>query len=215
MKKQIFMMIASLLVIGLVACGSKTNEENQSPAQEEVEQNDTNANAETETDVLAMLKEPEEDTTCAYCDMTVYMRDHELGMFSTQAITKDGENLFFDDAGCMLNYERMENLDYDQFVRDYNTLDWVKAEDAVLVKANVKTPMNYGYLFFKDEASAQVYVDSHGDIEAAIATWADLDAIASERHEMKMEKMKSGEMGGHDMHEHGHDDHDHSDHMHE
>lgn len=209
MKKIMFMVITSLIAISLVACGGKTNEENQTPSKEaDVEQNETNANTETETEVEAMLKEPEADTKCAYCDMTVYMRDHEMGMFSTQAITKDGENLFFDDAGCMLNYERMENLDYDQYVRDFNTLDWVKAEDAVLVKADLKTPMNYGYLFFKDEASANEYVEKNSDIGAAIATWEDLDSIAAERHKMKMEKMQSGEMGGHEMTDDGHEGHE-------
>ena len=210
MKKLLFMMMTSLFAMMLVACGSTANKEKDAPVKEdEVQQDETNA----EADVEAMLKEPDEDTICAYCDMTVYMRDHEMGMFSTQAITKNGENLFFDDAGCMLNYARMENLEYDQFVRDYNTLDWVKAEDAVLVKADMKTPMNYGYLFFKDEASANEYVEDNSAIGATIATWTDLDAIAAERHEKKMEKMKSGEMNGHDMDGHDHSD-EHSDHMH-
>ena len=40
------------------------------------------------------LQEPKEDTICEMCNMKVYMKDHEMGVFSAQAIKEDGTIAF-------------------------------------------------------------------------------------------------------------------------
>ena len=40
------------------------------------------------------LQEPEEETTCEMCNMKVYMKDHDMGVFSAQAIKEDGTIAF-------------------------------------------------------------------------------------------------------------------------
>lgn len=47
------------------------------------------------------LQEPTEETVCAMCNMKVYTKDHEMGVFSAQAIKADGSIAFYDDIGCL------------------------------------------------------------------------------------------------------------------
>ena len=50
------------------------------------------------------LQEPEENTICEMCNMKVYMKDHEMGVFSAQA-KRRWNHRFYDDIGCLLNAE--------------------------------------------------------------------------------------------------------------
>ncbi|MCC5803599.1 nitrous oxide reductase accessory protein NosL [Rossellomorea vietnamensis] len=190
MKKVWLSSIVVLFLITVAACGTtkekKTEKENETSQQTEEKTDES-----TVTEVA--LAEPDEKTVCEYCNMTVYPKDHDMGAFSAQGISEDGKNYFFDDIGCMLNQERQDDITLDKYVRDYNTDEWVKLEDAVMVKAEIKTPMNYGYAFFKDEEGAQGFIDEQGADKASLASLDEIDEEASHRHMKKMEKMENGE----------------------
>lgn len=182
--------LAAVLMLG--ACGSEetTGEAQASPTQHQT----TNTIEETKTMVHPQLEEPDEDTVCEYCQMTVYIATHELGAFTAQGIKADGSNAFFDDVGCMLNQERVDGEEMDKFVRDYHTLEWIPLEEAVIVKSGLKTPMNYGFAFFSEPQTADAFIQEQGDAEPS--DLAAVDAMSYERHEMRMEKMG-------DSHSHG------------
>ena len=92
----------------------------------------------SECDIDERLQEPTEDTTCYMCNMKVYTRDHEQGLFSAQAILENGEVVFYDDIGCLLSDEYENKVENEKFVRDYHTLNWFKVEDASAVKTDMK-----------------------------------------------------------------------------
>ena len=190
MKKMWLSSILVLLLMTVAACG--TTEEKKTEKEDEKSQQ-TEEKSDESTGSEVALAEPDEKTVCEYCNMTVYPKDQDMGVFSAQGISEDGKNYFFDDIGCMLNQERQDNITLDKYVRDYNTEEWVKLEDAVIVKAEIKTPMNYGYAFFKDEEGAQGFIDEQGSDKVSISSLDDIDEEASHRHMKKMEKMENGE----------------------
>ncbi|MBT2583264.1 nitrous oxide reductase accessory protein NosL [Planococcus sp. ISL-109] len=192
------LVITGVLVLG--ACGSTEEAEVVSESPETQQAAEENEIAAEQAAVIDRLEEPDEDTICEYCQMTVYDATHELGAFTAQGIKADGSNAFFDDIGCMLNQERVDAEEMEKFVRDYETLEWIPFEQAVIVKSGLKTPMNYGFAFFKDQAAAEAFIAEQGDAE--LSDFAAVDVMSHERHEMRMEKMGEGN---------SHDSHDHSD----
>ncbi len=191
MKKQLGLIVISAALL-LAACGqdnAKTTDSKKTTA-EKTEQTTKTA---TYNKVNSKLQEPTEDTKCAFCNMKVYEANHEMGAFSAQAIKEDGSTIFFDDIGCMLNQERKDKVQYDKYVRDYDSKEWLKLGDAVIVKAAIKTPMNYGYAFFKDEESANSFIKKHDG--AKIVKISDVDGVANERYKKKMQKMKNNDSG--------------------
>ncbi|WP_102693803.1 nitrous oxide reductase accessory protein NosL [Rummeliibacillus pycnus] len=187
MKKQLgTVLIITTLLLG--ACGQNsaktTNQQTTEQTTEQTAGQATNAS----NAVDKRLKEPTKDTVCEFCNMKVFDAKQELGAFTAQAIKKDGSTIFFDDIGCMLNQERKDKVTYEKFVRDYNSKDWFKLDDAIIVKADIKTPMNYGYAFFKDQKSADAFMKEHKD--AQVVQVSDIDEVAHKRYEMKMKKMQ-------------------------
>ena len=210
--KKLGLSVMMVAALGLAACGADDkNEKADEPEKvEESVATEVEKPEATETeDIMAKLEEPTEDTVCEVCNMKVYVKDHEMGMFSAQAIKADGTNAFYDDIGCVLNAELMFEEQNTKFVRDFNTKDWVQVDDATIVKTDLKSPMNWGYISFADKADADKYIAEHEGSEViALAT---VQAEAKERFEKKKAKMaeqaEHGEEGGHDMHGE-HDMHD-------
>lgn len=190
MKKALLsiLLVCTLAILG--ACGDKGNESSE-PVK--VEKDEPVENAVLE-DAL-VLEEPAEDEECGYCNMMVYEKDHEMGMFTTQGIDENGHTHFFDDVGCMLNFETKEDIELQKNVRDFNTTEWLPYEKTTIVKSDMKTPMNYGYSFFTVKADAESFVEEHSTDNAVLATSNDVAEVSLERHKMKMEKMKNSEMG--------------------
>jgi len=150
-------------------------------------------------------QEPTEDTVCAFCNMVVYEKDHEMGVFSAQGVTKDGEYVFFDDSGCMLNYERQQEEKLaKKWVRDYVTSNWVEADKAVVVKADITTPMKYGYAFFETEGAADGFISESSNLNPIEANWETIDTVANERYQKKMQ-MKKQEQSEEETSQEGHD----------
>lgn len=198
----------SLLVVGVITLtGCGTEEAIKKQEEKKTETIETSTEVTTETATSEGLEEPTEDSTCAYCQMNVYVKEDDLGIFSAQGITAEGENLFFDDVGCMLNQERMDGIVLEKYVRDYNSEEWILLEESIIVKAEIKTPMNYGYAFFKDEEFAQAFIEKTGKEHASLSSIAEIDEVSGHRHIKRMEKMQNGSgMTGHDDKEKSHTD---------
>ncbi|TQR21748.1 nitrous oxide reductase accessory protein NosL [Psychrobacillus vulpis] len=137
------------------------------------------------------LQEVTEDTICEFCNMKVYEPTHELGAFTAQGIKEDGSTLFFDDVGCILNQERVDGIEFEKFVRDNNSKDWLKLDNAIIVKADIKTPMNYGYAFFKDQGSADSFIKENEG--SKVVTISEIDDVSKVRYDTHMEKMKNSD----------------------
>lgn len=195
------------LLFGLYACGdaaeeSAPKETVEQPAENEVTQ-------QTDWDIDERLQEPTEETVCFMCNMKVYRRDHEQGVFSAQAIREDGKLVFYDDIGCLLNDEYVNNVSNEKFVRDYTTLNWFNVDEAYVVKTDLKSPMNWGYIFFKSEAEANDYIAQNP--KAGLATLQQVRDEAIERHKKKQQAKKDSAQDSHNHdHDHNHGEEDHT-----
>ncbi|MBX3282858.1 MAG: nitrous oxide reductase accessory protein NosL [Acidobacteria bacterium] len=91
---------------------------------------------------------------CSFCRMAISERQ-----FAAEIIKNDETVLKFDDIACLLRYrERSEDKTKPAaiFVTDYDTKDWVKAEDAFFMRSEtIKTPMGGGILAYRDKAKIQ------------------------------------------------------------
>lgn len=189
--------VAALLL--LTACGTEKEEGKEVEPEKEVTEKGSEVNdlAQVASLVDSRLQEPTEDTVCEMCNMKVYMKDHELGMFSAQAIKADGTNAFYDDIGCLVNAEVANNESNEKFVRDFNTKDWAKVEDVTIVKTDLKSPMNWGYVYFIEKADAEKYI-----AENPTAYVEDLQKIkddALERRNKKLQEKAKQEAEGNPM----------------
>ncbi|WP_430111223.1 nitrous oxide reductase accessory protein NosL [Paenibacillus sp. B1-33] len=140
-------------------------------------------------------EEPTHEDLCAFCQMKIYLREEDMGMFTAQMQTADGQHLYFDDVGCLLNYERdMKEKPAASWVRDYSTLEWVSAKDSTPVKAEIKTPMKYGYALFATQDAAKKFVSDNQALKGKEATWKEIDEISHQRYLKRKARMKNGGM---------------------
>ncbi|RSD26705.1 nitrous oxide reductase accessory protein NosL [Mesobacillus subterraneus] len=192
MKKLFAMMLAFLLLIIVSACGNEAAEESEKKDGQEAAP--TEVKHDHDEDHAEGPHEPGAEDVCAFCNMKVYTEADPMGVFTAQAKTKDGEYVFFDDSGCLLNWPRRDEVEYEEkWVQDYLTSEWIEADSAIPVKADLKTPMKYGYAFFKDEDSAEKFVSENVDKNPVMATWQQIDEISKERFMKKMQ-MDGGSM---------------------
>lgn len=138
----------------------------------------------------------EEVDRCEICNMAI-----KDDAYATQIITKEGRSLKFDDLGC-LNQWREENGSEQiaaTYVRDYNSLEWIKYDKAYYVyDASIQTPMAYGILSFEKEEDAESYIAEHG-----VGSILTSEGLASHSWAVNMEMMGSHEHG--EGHSHSHD----------
>ncbi|WP_341302829.1 nitrous oxide reductase accessory protein NosL [Lysinibacillus sp. FSL H8-0500] len=205
MKK---ILLAVPFVLALYACNEESttgtnkelvSEQKQEEVVSEQPKNEVTYLASTaEWEIDDRLQEPAEDTVCEICNMKVYTKDHELGVFSAQSVKPDGTIAFYDDIGCLLNAELVQNQTNEKFVRDYITLNWIDVEEATVVKTDMKSPMNWGYIFFAYEEDAKTYITENptAKVEA-------LDVVkqaAKERREKMMQEKGDQEQQSGDQH---------------
>ena len=197
-------MATATLALMLAACGAETEKEKN----EETTGNESKTEQVTETTIEkdwtqdARLQEPTEDTVCEMCNMKVYTKDHEMGVFSAQAVKADGSIAFYDDIGCLLNAEFAKEEVNEKFVRDYNTLNWFNVEQAFIVKTSLKSPMNWGYIFFKYEDDAEKFIAENEG--AALTSYTEVRQQALERRKAKMNAQ--AKESGQDEHQHEEDE---------
>ncbi|WP_243734994.1 nitrous oxide reductase accessory protein NosL [Paenibacillus turpanensis] len=132
---------------------------------------------------------------CSICNMSV--KDDP---YATQLITLDGQSLKFDDIGCMNKWKKQNGTETvgAEFVRDHNSGNWIRYEDAFYAYDPMfKTPMAYGVVAFKSEASAKQFIEKQG--KGKLLSAADL---ASHTWEVNREMMNMGGMEHHDESKH-------------
>ncbi|MFC0296789.1 nitrous oxide reductase accessory protein NosL [Geobacillus jurassicus] len=142
----------------------------------------------------------EKNDKCDFCHMAV-----GNNQFATELVLKNGKVLKFDDIGCMYQWmkEHKNETVEAMFVRDYETNDWLEADQATYVyDQTIRTPMAYNVISFKDEDKAKKFVEQHG---GAVLTYNELGRHTWERNKemmmemkkehMKMEKQKGDHMG--------------------
>lgn len=95
---------------------------------------------------------------CAACRMAV--SDER---FAAEIVTADGEAYKFDDLGCLWKFRKSEAGPQPAaiFVKDFETRAWVPYSRAVIVSADVATPMASGMVAFADTARARAFVAAH------------------------------------------------------
>ncbi|NMO94485.1 nitrous oxide reductase accessory protein NosL [Paenibacillus lemnae] len=136
---------------------------------------------------------------CVVCNMQI--KDDQ---YAVQLQLKDYKTLKFDDLGDMYVWTKEHGEDNigAKFVRDYYTKEWLHLKDAVYVyDENIRTPMAFGVLSFKDQASADKFVQEHG--MGTLMTSAEL-----ENHEWKSGMDMMDDMHGDGEHGHGSEAHD-------
>lgn len=96
---------------------------------------------------------------CAACGMLV----NEDRCSCALLIERDSERLyaFFDDLGCLMNYEYDHASDVrvlERYVRDYQSRAWLHAEQALFVRADpetLHTPMGSGTIALANNAAVE------------------------------------------------------------
>ncbi len=181
MKKFGIFFLSLLLIIAMVGCSNENEKANES----------TTNNQENVQEVVAVTPEPIEPTSeslCVGCQMKIYLKDEEMGQFTAQAVTEDGEHVFFDDSGCLLNYARKTEQEYQAaWVRDYYSLDWIVKDEALAVHSDIKTPMKMGNAFFQEQDEVNQFIEEKTDLHPTPVTWEDIDEVAYERYLKKMQ----------------------------
>ena len=113
----------------------------------------------------SLEKDVPKNTNCAFCNMVVYQKKDKMGVFSAQAIKKKGKVVYYDDIGCLLYDEVKNKTTNKKYVRDYQTLKWVKAESATYVKTSLASPMDDGYIYFAKATDAKNYITKNSGTE--------------------------------------------------
>ena len=108
---------------------------------------------------------------CAECKMAVTNKSYAA------QIVSDGKPLFFDDIGCLVQYERQGQIKPStikaRYVRSVVGDAWLLAEKAVWIATkDVRTPMGYGFHAFADQKAAGDFVKTHPRTQ--VLTWADV-----------------------------------------
>jgi copper chaperone NosL len=93
--------------------------------------------------------------SCERCKMIISEKS-----YSAEYILLDGEARKFDDIGCMIHFAYGEESKGEKilakYVRDYNTGNWIDANEAYFVwSKDIVTPMGYGLAAFKDDETAR------------------------------------------------------------
>lgn len=122
---------------------------------------------------------------CPICNMAV--ADDQ---FAVEIILKSKKALKFDDLGDLYVWRQQNGTKNigEQFVRDYNTQEWVKLAEATYVyDKSIHTPMAYNVISFKDKADADAFVSKEG--KGRIMSAAELDNHKWELNEDMMKAM--------------------------
>jgi len=132
---------------------------------------------------------------CPVCNMGV--ADDQ---FAVELILKNKKALKFDDLGDLYVWREKNGTKEigEQFVRDYQTKEWVKLADATYVyDKSIRTPMAFNVISFKEKRDADAFVSKEG--KGRIMTAEELENHKWESNEDMMKAMMeehAGEMMG-------------------
>lgn len=98
------------------------------------------------------------EDVCERCSMII-----NEARYAAAYVTEDGEAHRFDDIGGMLAHDKTVAEDVVVFwVHDFDSEEWLKAEEAHYVKGDHITPMGFGILAFTDRERAEAWAAEHG-----------------------------------------------------
>jgi copper chaperone NosL len=117
------------------------------------------------------LDEPPEivygEDTCDRCKMII-----SEPRFAAAYVTPAGDPYRFDDLGEMVLYYQETSPEVAVYwVHDYETEEWLKADDAVFVSAAEPTPMGFGVVAFAARDAAETWAAEH---DGELLTFAEL-----------------------------------------
>ncbi|THF73778.1 nitrous oxide reductase accessory protein NosL [Cohnella fermenti] len=124
---------------------------------------------------------------CPICNMAV--ADDQ---YATEIILKSKQALKFDDLGDLHVWKQQNGTKNigEQFVRDYNTKEWVKLSDATYVyDKSIRTPMAFNVISFKEKTDAEAYISKEG--VGQLLTAEDLESHEWATNEDMMHSMMS------------------------
>lgn len=127
---------------------------------------------------------------CDSCGMVI-----DDPRFASAYRTPGGEVRKFDDAGSMFEYgtQNGEIEDSTLWVHDYETEDWIAAEEAWYVLGpEVQTPMASGVVAFSDEERARSFAESNG---AEVLGWDEMAGRAAQGGLSPVTTIEPGEPG--------------------
>ncbi len=115
----------------------------------------------------------EKGDICITCMMEIIDQD-----YAAELIMEDGKIIKFDHPICMIQYfsggrkeQKKKVLKY--YVMAYDTKKWIRADSAIFVRGNYRTPvMDYNVTAFQDSAAAQKFARNHHANE--FLSWADM-----------------------------------------
>jgi copper chaperone NosL len=101
---------------------------------------------------------------CAFCKMAISEKP-----YAAEFLNRDGDVFKFDEIGCLANQLKTRQNRRDIaafFVVDYDSREWVNAEQAYFVRSEeFKTPMSGRIVAFKDRSKAdEAAAKYHGNL---------------------------------------------------
>jgi copper chaperone NosL len=107
------------------------------------------------------------EDSCERCLMII-----NEARFAAAYVTDGGETRRFDDIGGMVAYIDEISEDVAVFwVHDFDTEEWLKAEEAFYVESQQQTPMGFGVIAFTEQQRADQWATEN---EGVMLSFADL-----------------------------------------
>lgn len=102
---------------------------------------------------------------CERCSMII-----NEARYAAAYVTEDGQAHLFDDIGGMLAHHAEETGDVVVFwVHDFETEEWLNADEAHYVKGDHITPMGFGIIAFADRDRADSWAAAEGGMVMILA----------------------------------------------
>ena len=114
-----------------------------------------------EAAISSLKKDVPKNSKCALCNMVVYQKEYKMGVFSSQAIKKNGKVVYYDDIGCLLYDEVKNKTKNKKYVRDYKTLKWIKRRMRHTSRQTCILLWNGAYVSFASKSEAKKYIAKH------------------------------------------------------
>jgi len=107
------------------------------------------------------------EDSCERCLMII-----NEARYAAAYVTETGETRRFDDIGGMFAYNDEISEDVAVFwVHDFDSEEWLKADEAFYVKSQQQTPMGFGIIAFADQQRADQRVTEN---DGVLLSFADL-----------------------------------------
>lgn len=100
-------------------------------------------------------------TSCDKCKMLISETQYAAAIYDAST---DAGYRVFDDIGCMVRHMKSNRATpAHSWVHDFPSNTWTRSDSATYVYARgIATPMNYGYVAFRDRTAAERFAGSHG-----------------------------------------------------